>query len=186
MKTPRDFSLIPGCEIDGDFASVPEEAGIYLIFLEGGMRLLEATDYFVTESDTPLEIDGRLHLYTGAATDLRKRLIQHFRRDAGSSSLRKTLLSIECAKRAVSKSGTEKCAVTDEKSLSTWLFRNCLVAVAPTPYPFQMERILVEHRISPFNITLRRKHRYSQSLMEWRNAAFPPWRPVSQRDVGIQ
>ncbi len=173
-----DFRLIPGDEVADDPASVPDEAGIYLFFLNGGAHLLEATGYFTTESRAPLRADDRLHLYTGAANSLRKRLKQHFHRDMRSSSLRKTLLSIEHANRAISRSRTPKCAITGEDTLSAWLFRNALVAIASTPTPFELERLVLAEHASPFNINWRRANVYSRSLMAYRKVAFPPWRPA--------
>lgn len=172
----RHLKLIPAHRLLADLGAVPDVPGVYLLFLNGGMRLLEATAYFDTDLRMPLTARGKQHLYTGAADNLRKRLEQHFWRDAGSSSFRKTLLSIEHARCAVSKSRTPCCKISGEDTLSTWLFKNALVAIDFTQKPFERERALITRYASPFNITLRRQHPYSRSLMAWRSVAFPHWR----------
>jgi hypothetical protein len=168
-----EFILLSGCEVVELPELVPAKRGVYLLFLAGGQKLLERTGYFRTESKEPLSTDDQVHVYTGAAGDLRRRLLQHFVGDVRRSNLRKTLFAIERAKQAVSRTGTPRCHVTDEKSLGHWLYRNALVAVGCTNDPFGSERALLSRFSSPLNIRADRASAYSQALMGWREAAFP-------------
>lgn len=171
-----ELSLIPGCEAAEEFCSVQESPAVYLVFLEGGARILASARYRATDNRPRLQFDGMVHVYTGAAENVRSRLIQHFRRDSRGSSLRKTLLAIEHATKAISSSGTPRCAVSDEPSLSEWLFRNCLVAIAHSSEPFVLEREIVKSYDSPLNITHQRRNPYAKQLMCWRKTAFSPRR----------
>jgi hypothetical protein len=168
-----EFILLSGCEVMECPELVPAERGVYMVFLEGGRKLLERTGYHLTETEEPLSIDDKVHLYTGAAKDLRRRIVQHFLRDVRTSNFRKTLFSIEDAKQAVSRSGTPKCRIKDERTLGLWLYRNALVAVGCTDRHFEAERILLSRFASPFNIRARRSSLYAQALIGWREAAFP-------------
>jgi hypothetical protein len=62
------------------------------------------------------------------------------RRDYRSSSLRKTLLSIESGCGAVSKTETAFCRIRSEPGLSKWLCRNALIGIEFTNSPFDRER----------------------------------------------
>src|SRR5690242_10706763 len=109
---PRELKklvLLPAGLVFQQPAAVPMEPGAYLFFFNGGTRLLEATSYFDCDPRRPLCIEGREHLYTGAARDLRIRLRQHLEADLTSSSLRMTLLAIEQEKQAISRSHTPAC-----------------------------------------------------------------------------
>jgi hypothetical protein len=168
-----EFILLSGCEVMECPELVPAERGVYMVFLEGGRKLLERTGYFSTESKEPLATDEKVHLFTGWASDLRRRIVQHFLHDVRTSNLRKTLLSIEHATRAVSRSGTALCRVKDEQTLGLWLYRNALVAIGCTDKPSEAEQMLLGRFASPFNIGARPATQYSRALMEWREAAFP-------------
>jgi hypothetical protein len=180
MLPIKHLKLIPARKVLASLNCIPEEPGVYLFFLTGGTRLLEVTGYFDTDAREPLSAAGSQHLYTGAGHNLRKRLMQHFFRGAYSSSFRKTLLSIEHARRAVSKTQTLCCNVSGEATLSAWMFENVLVGFQSTSKPFEREREVIEQYVSPFNITLRRSHPYSKRLIGWRGAAFPPWQPAAR------
>lgn len=167
-----ELILLSGSEVIDFPELVPAERGIYLVFLDGGRRLLEHTGYFRTETREPVSIGSKLHFYTGSAKNLRRRVVQHFVRDIRTSSLRKTLFSIEHAKQAISRSGTPRCHIRDEKTLSAWLFRNGSVAIGRAANPLAAERLLLQAFASPFNIKGRASP-YSDALAGWREAAFP-------------
>lgn len=162
---------------------VPAYAGVYLVFLRGGLRILQATSYFDTAEEMPLSIRDHDHLYTGAASNLRDRLEQHMRRDIRSSSLRKTLLAIEHQQRAISGCGRHMRRIVNEESLTEWMCCNAVIGIQFTSAPFDRERELISRYHSPFNITLRRHHPYSKALMMWRSATFPRWRPTDRREL---
>lgn len=183
---PRELKklvLLPASLVFQQPMAVPMQAGAYLFFFNGGMRLLEATSYFACDPRSPLSIGGREHLYTGAARDLRIRLRQHLEADLTSSSLRMTLLAIEQKKRAISLSRTPDCAIKGEKTLTAWLCANAHIGLVLSEDPFKQERELLERYPSPFNIVLRRRHPYARALSKLRQAAFPAHAPERWRRV---
>ncbi len=181
QSLPKRTLRITANAFGADPSQIPERSGVYLFYIAGGLRLLERTGYFDTDNRVPQERQGRLHLYTGAANDLRLRMKQHFERDWRSSTFRKSLLTIEYKRKAISKSRTDHCNVTDEASLTQWLRLNVTVEFQFTDEPFKREFNIIERCASPMNITWRRNHLYSRMLMAWRNEVFPPWRPGCHR-----
>lgn len=177
------FSLIPANKIARNLANVPTGPGVYMFFVRGGQRLLEQTSYFDLDGRAPAALDSHIHLYTGAANDLQLRMKQHFHRDRRSSTFRETLLAIEIARQAISKSLTPASMVTCEETLSRWLFENVIIGFRYFQRPFQLESELIEAHVSPFNITLRRTNPYARALMQWRHEAFPRWRHPSRRSA---
>jgi hypothetical protein len=183
---PRELKklvLLPASLVFQQPAAVPMEAGAYLFFFNGGMRLLEETSYFECDPRHPLCIEGREHLYTGAARDLRVRLRQHLESDLTSSSLRMTLLAIEQKKHAISRSETPDCGIKGEKTLTAWLCTNAYVGLVLSKDPFKQERELLERYPSPFNIVMRRQHPYARALSKLRQSAFPADAPERWRRV---
>ena len=174
------LKLIPARGLFANLDPVPEQPGVYLLFLTGGMSLLETTAYFDVDERHPASINGRAHLYTGAADNLRARLKQHLIRDRRASSFRQTLLAVEHARKAISRTLTPACKIVGEASLSEWLRENLTIGIQLAKRPFELESDLIGALVSPFNITLRRSHPYSRVLMHWRNVAFPPWRHPSR------
>lgn len=171
---PPKRTLIQADALSVDFPEIPERSGVYLFYLDGGTRLLDRTGYFDTDLRSPLARHGRTHLYTGAAHNLRLRMKQHLDRDWRGSTFRKSLLAVEFARQAISRSRTPFSKVSDEQSLTMWLRSNMTVELQFTDTPFERERRLIKDGVSPLNITLRRDHPYSQRLMAWRMTAFPP------------
>src|SRR5437879_5401256 len=92
---PPKCNLIEANAFSADFPEIPERPGVYLFYLDGGTRLLNRTGYFDTDSRSPLARQGRTHLYTGAAHNLRLRMKQHLDRDWRGSTFRKSLLAVE-------------------------------------------------------------------------------------------
>jgi hypothetical protein len=168
-----EFILLSGCKVVEVPELVPARRGVYLLFVAGGRKILERTGYFRTEAREPLSIDDLVHVYSGAAGQLRRRILQHLVGDVRRSNLRMTFLSLERAQKAVSRSGTPKCHIKDETSLNGWLYRNAYVAVGCIDNHFEAERTLLSRYASPFNIHPDRASAYSQALMTWREAAFP-------------
>lgn len=180
---PRHLKLIPANRLADDLDAIPELPGVYLFFLNGGTRLLEETAYFEMDSRHPMSVDGRTHLYTGAAHNLRLRMKQHLRRGRLSSSFRQTLLAIERVHGAVSKSAMQSSAIDGEEPLSAWLHENLTIGIRLSTRPFALERRIIGSYVSPLNITLRRAHPYSRALMRWRTATFPPWTHPEYRSM---
>jgi hypothetical protein len=180
-----NLKLIPARELSANIGSAPGEPGVYLFFLAGGMELLGATSYFETGSPRPLTVHGRQHLYTGAALhSLRHRVYANLRADVTSSSLCRSLLAIERARRAISKSCTPGCKqVRGEQSIAAWLCKNAVVGIEETRDPYNRERELLAQLASPLNIVHRRDRPYARALSAWRCAAFPADIPESARRV---
>jgi hypothetical protein len=179
----KHLKLIPYCRLADRPNDLPDDPGVYLFFLNGGTRLLEATSYFDVDGQPPLSVRGMQHVYTGAAYYLRERLKQHLGTSVENSSLRKTLLSIEHKFQALSNSRTPGCQVKGQKTLTEWLRQNALVGIQIAQEPFARERQILERYASPFNIALRRDRPYARALSKWRCAAFPMDRPERNRKI---
>jgi hypothetical protein len=171
FSNEKNFKLIRAEMLASFSATAPDTSGVYMFFLYGGLRLLTATSYFDTDSRIPPFVCGHTLMYVGAAgTSIHERLMAHFTPDGSRSSLRTTLLAIEHARHAISKSQTPFCRILGPRSLTDWLIANTLVAAIPCSQPFERERELIERYVSPLNINWRMQHVYSRLLMEWREA----------------
>jgi hypothetical protein len=165
------LNLIPARSLRAGARELPNDPGVYMFFLGGGLRLLHATSYFDTTAQVPPTVGDHTLLYIGAATtSIRERVKAHFATDSQRSSLRLTLFAIEHARRAISASRTPFCRVVGPRSLSDWLFANALIMAIPCMRPLERERWLIEQHGTAFNIIWRRQHVYAQLLMEWREA----------------
>ncbi len=180
MSDFPNLKLIPAKEITADLDKIPASSAVYLFFVNGGDRLLDATSYFDFGGSPPAMLGGHAHLYTGAATDLRLRMKQHFHRDRRASTFRETLLAIEQSRKAISKSLTPLSAVSCETTLNSWLFENITIGFRHSKRPFHLEYKILQTHASPFNITLRRSNAYARALMQWRHETFPRWRHPSR------
>jgi predicted GIY-YIG superfamily endonuclease len=151
---------------------LPEQPGVYIFFVRGGNRLLRATSYYDLDGRHPLGFRRHHHLYTGAASDLRRRLKQHMAFIA-ASSLRRSPFALEHYNRAISRSDTPGCMVKGERTLTEWLCRNALIGIELGEHPLERERYLLSRYASPLNLTLRRREPYARALSAMRRAAFP-------------
>lgn len=173
---PTDLSnltMIPASRLMKTEEIVPAKPGVYLFFIRGGAALLEAANYFECGDTPPLRLGDAIHVYTGAADNLRRRMTQHLRRDARGSSFRKTLLSLEQARRAISRKFPYSRRLGDEDALSRWLYKHLMIGIEVGNQPFARERELIQLYGSPLNISFRRKLTFSRQLMKWRRSAFP-------------
>jgi hypothetical protein len=158
------------CVLTGE-NSLPDEPGVYMIFVHGGLRLLQATSYFDTDTHVPPFYGDCALMYVGAAVaSLRNRVKAHFCPDAARSSLRLTLLAMEHARHAISRSRTPFCRIMGASSLTDWLVANSLILPIPCTDPLKRERRLIEELGPPLNINWRPQHVYSRLLIEWREA----------------
>lgn len=176
MRTldPRNFKFIPVRDLIDDPDSVPNERGVYTFFFRGGARLLQETGWFELDGRRPLSVHGHAYLYTGGAYCVGNRLKQHVRVvNIHTSSLRTTLLAIECATNAISRSGTSACRVRGQQSLTEWLRKNAIVGIQFSKTPFELERKLLAVHPSPLNIVWRRQHPFARQLSAWRCEVFP-------------
>jgi hypothetical protein len=170
-----NLKLIPASDLRAGFQRIPPDPGVYLFFVRGGDKLLEETAYPDDDQLSGLTAQGWQHLYTGAATNLRFRVSQHFLAlSEENSSPRKTLMAIEFLFGAVSNAVDSDIAITDHETMSEWMYENILVGFERHPKPFEREQHLLGRYKSPFNIAHRRRHAYSKWLMRWREDAFPP------------
>jgi hypothetical protein len=175
---PRDFTFIPVRDLIDLRHPVPDKPGVYGFFLHGGTRLLELTSWFELDGRRPLTIRDHQLLYAGGALRLGERLKQHMRiGHLENSSLRKTLLAIEYARHAVSRSGTPACKVRGQISLTAWLRENAIVGIQFTRKPFVLERQILEAHACPFNVALRRETAYAKVLTRWKAETFPKDNP---------
>ena len=170
----QNLKLLNAHDLLASLAAIPQRPGVYLLFLNGGMRLLRATGYFQVGPRRLISVQNAQHVYTGAAHNLRDRIEQHLRRDWRGSSFRKTLLAMQYARRAISKTRTPGSKVVGESTLTAWLRDNLRVAVIPTRAPFDVERKLIAATASPLNIAQRRRTGYPRRLAQWRRQAFAP------------
>jgi hypothetical protein len=176
---PDEFShlkLIPAHKLRRGLNEIPPDPGVYLWFVRGGMSLLEQSSYFATpKSGDLLKIDAGVHLYTGAAHNLRYRISAHLQTTfADQSSPRKSLIALECRFGAVSKAVESIHDVVNDAGQTEWIFENVTIGIETNSDPFGREFQILQRYASPFNIAHRRTHRYSKWLMAWRAEAFPP------------
>lgn len=185
---PDEFNhlkLIPASDLRGGVERIPPDPGVYLWFVRGGRTLLEHSSYFSTHVGHLLSVRGHEHLYTGAAYNLRVRVSQHVRNPCHeNSSPKKSLVALERRFGSVSKAVESEHDIETVEGLSEWIFENVIFGIEVNPDPFGREASILHRYASPFNIALRRNHRYSKWLMQWRADAFPPdWlRQIPSRD----
>jgi len=168
----QHLTLIPAHAVTEEPELVPNDPGVYLFFVRGGTVILRASGYFRSGGGQPLEVDGRQHLYTGAADKLQRRMKQHFLRDHRSSSFRTSLHALERIHHALSRTGTAMCKVRDERTLSRWMSRNVTIAFEPHADPFNREKELLHFYPAPLNIALQSSQPYSQHLSACRERTF--------------
>jgi hypothetical protein len=164
----RYLCLVPARVILRDPTVIPDTEGVYYAFLEGGMDLLSAASYFEYSMRDPLTHDGAAHLYTGASINMRSRLLCHLIGGEEQSSFRKTLLAVEFARKAISKTKTPGSHVTTNRSLSGWLSSNALFAFIPCSDAKTQERQVLRGDASPLNIRNQRYPKFAGQLLGWR------------------
>jgi hypothetical protein len=175
LDQPDDLTLIRLTEVLRRPEKVPNDCGVYFIFFDGGLRLLEACGYFDLGGRRPLSSRGRHHLYTGASRHLRQRLRDHLRTDLTVSELRLSLLTLQQQFRAISRTKTPFCHVRGEKTLTQWLSANAYFAFEEYAYNwhFLREQELVHSFPSALNIAYQRANPFARKLSEWRQSTFP-------------
>jgi len=151
---------------------LPNDPGVYLIFILAGIRLLRATSFFDTTAQVPPSAGAYMLLYVGAAQH------QHPRQGEGALCDRQraflspadTVCDRTRAARDFGVPLPPSCRVVGPESLSAWLFANALIVALPCAKPLERERWLIEEYGSPLNINWRQQHMFSRLLMEWREA----------------
>lgn len=151
---------------------IPDDEGLYYVFIEGGERLLRATSYFRFSRHKPLAHKRAVHVYTGATTHLRDRLRCHLHGGAEGSGLRKTLVSIERARKAISATKTSGCPIIDKRTLDKWMAQNVYFAFIPCRQALRQELRVLRTTASPLNIRNALVPEYAQQLLRWRRQHF--------------
>lgn len=129
--------------------AIPMEPGIYAWFFASTLGL-------PVHDELPCR-DGMVFLYTGIATRLRKRLLNHCNNSSGSSSLRRSigcLLMNELGLQARTTGVRRKLAFErqGELALSEWIVANARVAWIPFTEPGILESWIIQHYRPPLNI----------------------------------
>jgi hypothetical protein len=169
----HQLMLIPARIILADPDILPDAEGVYYFLLAGGTKLLRASNYFKFYDREPLSHRDDVHLYTGASVRLRSRIMCHLVGGADQSGLRKTLVALEFARSAISKTQTPSCHISDRQGLNRWLARNASIAYVPCPNARERERRLLTRLISPLNLQGSHNPKYALQLLDWRRQYFP-------------
>jgi hypothetical protein len=152
----EEFKFFAGHRLMGRGRLVPDRAGVYVIFVQGGDALLDAMDYERLGGAPPWRFRDYVHLYTGAGCDMRDRLLSHMFRDARVSSFRKSLLAAEQAYGAISSTGlTLPKAPNQEIALDLWLAHHAYVGIHRCADYLEVERRVLKSTPSPLNIQQR-------------------------------
>jgi hypothetical protein len=142
---------------------------VYAFLIDGGVTILQATDY-IEHSANPLWTEiGCDHLYTGETYGMRSRLRQHLSAEGGPSNLRDTLFAIQLGLGAL---GAEVEVTLDraasEAALTRWLVPRTVIAFKQCSYVKEVEKAVLERAASPLNIRERDTTPHSQTLKELR------------------
>ena len=138
----------------GQRADLPAVEGNYIVVLKAGCNIPDVLGNFKYTEISLHGVDYRV-LYTGVASDLKRRIwTNHLHGNGGNSTLRKTLGSLF---------GYQKSA-EDENSLTAWMERNLLFAYLANDKRNELESFLIGSLLPPLNVegskasTLKRVH----------------------------
>lgn len=137
---------------DGD-KNIPDLPGNYIMCLRKGSKLPQNTIKPILNNFQGLEV-----IYLGLASkSLRKRdFRQHFKGNAGGSTLRKSLGSLMGYKKIMRDKDEEstktKFNSIDEAKLSKWMRENLIMFVCATPDYDKLEKVLIQNFNPPLNL----------------------------------
>lgn len=169
----RYLCLIPAEEIIESAKWVPAGPGVYYAFFNRGMDILRRASYFDYSAHAPLTHGTDAHLYTGSSCRMRERALAHLKGDANQSPLRKTLVALEFARAAISRTRTPNCAIRDKESLDAWLLANTHFAFIPCANARAQELRILRTVVSPLNIRSQRSTEFADRLLQFRAKFFP-------------
>ena len=134
-------------------SKIPDEQGNYIVCLKKGSRLPESNIKPIFTTHEGLDV-----IYVGkSGVNLRKRdYTQHFNKNAGSSTLRKSL-GVLFGYRQIPRdkdpnTGKTKFSESDELELSNWMNKNLLMFTYPTGDYESTEQQLIMHFNPPLNL----------------------------------
>src|SRR5258706_12156897 len=123
------FELRSANDLSQDVAPIADVgAAIYAFLFRDGDWLLKASGYFELGGKPPVCVGGYSHLYTGQTYDLARRIKNHLRGDVRTSTLRKSLLSIDTLCLTAGRPVLKNAAPHNEALLTKWLAANGVVA----------------------------------------------------------
>jgi hypothetical protein len=169
----RRLVLIPAHTILEDPSVIPQTAGTYLFFANGGITLLKATGYFRCDTRQPIVHRARTHLYTGRSNRMRTRIRCHLLGTAEQSCLRKTLVAIEHACGGLTKTRVLDREVFDRQSLDAWLAANSSFAFVTCGDAQEREHELLSLLASPLNLRPSTNLTFTNQLLRWREKYYP-------------
>ena len=150
-----------------DFRNVPQEAGVYMIFLRGGRELLEGAGLSPTRSDTLWTEEGAEHAYTGETYHLPTRLRAHLTGNIWASPLRKSLLAVQHQLGQLQRlSSEEEERDATERQLSDWLSKQAVIAFKSCGYVKDVEDVILNETASPLNIKRSNPTHFTKLLIE--------------------
>ena len=153
---------------------IPQEPGMYFFFAANGTSLLRAAGYFSHDARLPLVRRQSVHLYTGRSFRLRTRIRCHLLGSAEESCLRKTLVVLERARGAISKTRTPYCkVVVDRRGLTNWLAANSSFAFVLCEDERDWELEVLRVMASPLNLRPSTNLTFAMQLLKWRARHFP-------------
>jgi hypothetical protein len=160
------FELRSAAELSEDQTPVSQIGpALYAFMIRGGDQLLDASGYFDLGGKPPTSVEGYCHLYTGYTHQLSTRLKRHLKGDVRTSTLRKSLLSIDVLCVPKEKSILNSATPFNEEPLNQWLATNAVVAVRRAECPELAEKDLLLRTASPLNITERKVQKYARRLI---------------------
>lgn len=160
--------LVPARVLLADPTRVTDQEGVYYVFFEGGDDLLRAASYYDYNHREPHSYKNFFHLYTGASNKMRSQARRHLTGAADRTDLRRTLVALQLAREAITKTNTKNCTVTDRHGLDLWLAGSAQFAFIPCENTRARLRSGLRSIASPLNITGQRDPTFATQLRRWR------------------
>lgn len=141
----------------GQRAALPAVEGNYVVVLKSGCNIPNVLGNFEYTEVTLNGVDYRV-LYTGVASDLKKRIwTNHLHGNGGNSTLRKSLGSLFGYQKVprdknYQKNKKTKFSPEDENCLTEWMESNLLFAYLANSKRYELEAYLIDNLQPPLNI----------------------------------
>lgn len=143
--------------VKGQRADLPAVEGTYVVVLKSGCDIPDVLGNFKYTEVSINGVDYRV-LYTGVASDLKRRIwTNHLHGNGGNSTLRKTLGSLFGYQKVPRDKNYQmnkktKFGEEDEDSLTDWMERNLLFAYLANNKRYELESCLIDALLPPLNV----------------------------------
>lgn len=146
------FKLIPARELIDSPEQVKNRMGVYLVFVKGADEILRRAGLPGMSDLSHWSVDGYQHLYVGEGVSVRSRAMYHLLGDVSNSAVREFLLSLQFTKGVLWSATTTESREMAEARLDEWLSENAAIAFKLCGFAGDVERDLIRHLPSPFNV----------------------------------